>query len=153
LLARLGERARALRAKGYVRVPFLPFDDTIATSLKSAHTAGRVVRGLEETERVLDAEARGMGMVDRKSGVERGARVSRVLIVAADGGESFYKQVERLLERHGARVLVIRVDADAAALGAPLFGPDRTTRLLMVSHKDAVAALLIALAESLEAPR
>jgi hypothetical protein len=141
---------QSMRPGSDVRVPFVPFASLLVETLRSAHTAGRVVRGLEEAERVLAAEARGMEMVDHAGGTKRGVRVSRVLLIAADGGTSFYKRVERLLEHHGARVLAVCVDADASTLGAPLFGPGRTTRLLMIAHKDAVASLFVALAASLE---
>ena len=44
-------------------------------------------------------------------------------------------------------VLAVRVATDAEALGALLFGPGRRARLLMLEHKDAVAAVLLAIAE------
>ena len=36
--------------------------------------------------------------------------------------------------------------ADERALGQLLFGPDQLARLLLVEHKDAVSAVLLALA-------
>jgi hypothetical protein len=39
-------------------------------------------------------------------------------------------------------MLAIRLDVDAAGLGAPLFGAGRLARLLMVKHKSAVADVL-----------
>jgi hypothetical protein len=38
------------------------------------------------------------------------------------------------------------LSADERALGQLLFGPDRVARLLLVEHKDAVSAVLLALA-------
>jgi hypothetical protein len=43
-------------------------------------------------------------------------------------------------------VLAVRVAIDAETLGALLFGPGRRARLLMLEHKDAVAAVLLAMA-------
>jgi len=115
--------------------------------LQSAHRAGRVVRGLEAAAGVLAAEERGLRMVDETSGVKRGGRVSRLLLLADDGSDGFYRQIENLLRRHRPRALAIRLDVDAGGLGSPLFGPESESRLLMIQHKDAVAEILFCLAE------
>ena len=120
--------------------------DALATALRSAYSASRVVRGMEGAEKTLAAEERGLRIADQQSGATRGARVSRLLILASDGAERFYRQVESLLRRHGPRVLAVRVAVDAEALGALLFGPGRRARLLMLEHKEAVAAVLLAMA-------
>ena len=129
-----------------MRIPVASMSDALAATLKSAYSASRVVRGMEGAEQTLATEERGMRIADRQSGALRGLRVSRLLILANDGAERFYRQVESLLRRHGPRVLAIRVAIDAEALGALLFGPGRRARLLMLEHKDAVAAVLLAMA-------
>ena len=121
--------------------------DGLENALRSAHRAGHVVRGLETAERTLATQEHGLRLVDQRSGVTRGSRVSRLLLLANDGSDGFYRQVENLLRRHGPRVLAIRLDVGAASLGAPLFGAGRTTRLLMIQHKEAVAAVLLGFAE------
>ncbi len=146
LLQSLIEHAQPIRAGSEISVSVARFDG-IESVLKSAHRAGRVVRGLETTERTLAAEERGLNLVDRNSGMKRGGRVSRLLLLANDGSDGFYRQIENLLRRHAPRVLAIRMDVDAAGLGAPLFGTGRTTRLLMIQHKEAVVAVLFGLAE------
>ncbi len=67
-------------------------------------------------------------------------------MLADDGAERFYRNVESLLRRHAPRVLALRLSADERALGQLLFGPDERARLLLVEHKDAVSAVLLALA-------
>jgi len=146
LLQSLIERARPIRAGSEIYVPVAQFEG-LENALQSAHHAGRVVRGLETAERTLAAEERGLRLVDQNSGVKRGGRVSRLLLLANDGSDGFYRQVENLLTRHGPRVLAIRLDVDAARLGAPLFGAGRTTRLLMIQHKEAVAEVLFGFAD------
>jgi hypothetical protein len=47
-------------------------------------------------------------------------------------------------------VLAIRLDVDDVGLGEPLFGAGRTTRLLMIQHKEAVADVLFRIAEQFE---
>ena len=74
-------------------------------------------------------------------------RVSRLLLLADDGAERFYRHVETLLRRHGPRVLAVRLDLDAHALGELLFGPGRLVRLLMIVHKEAVSAILLTMPE------
>lgn len=146
LLQKLIARARPIRAESEISVPEAKLDG-IKSALKSAHRAGRVVRGLKTAEQILASEEHGMQLVDESSGVTRGDRVSRLLLLANDGSDGFYRKVENLLKRHAPRVLAIRLDVNAANLGAPLFGTGHTTRLMMIQHKDAVAALLFCFAE------
>jgi hypothetical protein len=146
ILESLVEHARPVRPGSDVAVAAAKFDG-LEGALQSARRSGRVVRGLEATERSLAAEEHGQRLADQKAGMKRGGRVSRLVLLANDGSDGFYRQVENLLRRHGPRVLGIRLDVDAAALGAPLFGAGRTTRLLMIQHKEAVAAVLFAIAQ------
>jgi len=146
LLADLASHTALLWSGSEVRVPVARMSDALAAALKSAYSANRVVRGMEGAEQTLAAEERGLRIADRQSGAPRGVRVSRLLILANDGAERFYRQVESLLRRHGPRVLAVRIAIDAETLGALLFGPGRRARLLMLEHKDAVAAVLLAMA-------
>ena len=129
-----------------IRVPVAAMTPELAEALRSAYGAGQVVRSLENAERKLAAEERGLRMADLQTGVARGVRVSRLLLLADDGAERFYRQVEALLRRHGPRVLAVRLEIDENGLGELLFGPGRVTRLLMLEHKQAVGAVLLALA-------
>jgi hypothetical protein len=146
LLQSLIEYAQPIRAGSEIFVAVAKLDG-LESALLIAHRDGRVVRGLETAERTLAGEECGMHLVDQSSGVKRGDRVSRLLLLADDGSDGFYRQVENLLKRHGPRVLAIRLDVDAAGLGAPLFGAGRITRLLMIQHKEAVAEVLFGFAE------
>jgi len=143
----LMDRAGPLWPRGKIRVPAVAFSPALAEVLRGAYRSGRLVRGLEGAERRLAAEDRGLGRVDRRSGVLRGARVSRLLLLADDGAERFYRQVERLLDRQGPRVLALRLNVKAATLGQVLFGPGGRALLLLLDHKEAVGAALLALVE------
>jgi hypothetical protein len=142
----LEAHARPLWPGGNLRVAQAPVEPALEAALKSALSAGRIVRGLEAAERVLRGEEQGLKRVDRRTGVERGGRVSRLLVLADDGADRFYRNVESLLRRFSPRVLALRLSVDQAGLGALLFGPDQVARLLLVEHKDAVSAVLLALA-------
>jgi hypothetical protein len=146
LASELAARAEPLWAGGELRVPRVEVTPGLQAALESAFSAGRIVRGLEGAERTLAIEEKGLSHVDRKTGVERGERLSRLLMLAADGSERFYRTVESLLRRHAPRVLALRLPADECALGQLLFGRDQVARLLLVRHKDAVSAVLLALA-------
>jgi len=142
----LAARAQPLWAGGGLRVPQAELAPALEAALKRALSAGLIVRGLEDAERVLAGEDQGLKHVDRRTGVERGRRVSRLLVLADDGAERFYRNVESLLRRHAPRVLALRLSVDERALGHLLFGPGQVARLLLVGHKDAVSAVLLALA-------
>ncbi len=137
--------AEPLWSGGTLLVPRVEITSAVEAALKSSLMAGQLVRGLENAERALSAEALGLNQVDRTSGVARGGRVSRLLVLADDGAERFYRSVEALVRRHAPRVLGLRLAADERVLGQLLFGPDQVARLLLVEHKSAVSAVLLAL--------
>jgi len=146
LASELAARGQPLWAGGELRAARAELAPALEAALKSAFSAGRIVRGLETAARVLATEEHGLKHVDRTTGVGRGRRISRLLVLADDGSERFYREVESLLRRHAPRVLALRSSADERALGRLLFGPDQVARLLLVEHKDAVSAVLLALA-------
>ena len=146
IVRRLGAEMRPLWSAGVLEVPTVELTPPLATALKSALSAKRIVRGLEDAERSLAAEAKGLRLIDDRTGAERGSRVSRLLLLADDGAESFCRQVEMVLQRHSPRVLAVRLCADGDVLGRLLYGPDKLAKLVMVDHKDAVAQVLLALA-------
>jgi len=145
LLRILPAHARLLWPEGKIHVPMVAFSPALAEALQSAHRAGQLVRSLEGAESRLAAEDRGLSLVDQQTGVLRAARVSRLLVLADDGTERFYRQVERLLRQQGPRVLALRLDVKAETLGQMLFGPGRRALLLLLDHKEAVSAVLLAL--------
>jgi hypothetical protein len=138
----LGAHSQKLWARGVIVVPTATWTPALAAALGDAQREGHLVRGLEQVEKTLEQEARGLSMADARSGTERGARVSRLVLVSADGTERFYRQVERLLRAQGARVLVIQVDADSSQLGGVLSQAAGVVRALMIEHKDSVARVL-----------
>ncbi len=147
LLPALDDHSHLLWPGGTVKIPEAQLSGALREVLLAVHHAGQVVRSLEKADQKLATEARGQGMVDRKSGVTRGVRISRLLILASDGAERFYRQVELLLRTHGPRVIAVRLATDAEGLGEMLYGPGRVARLLLIEHKAAVGAILLALAD------
>ena len=146
LLRSLATHTQPLWRECELKIPVARLNSELAEALRSVHSAGRLIRGLESTERALAAEERGLRMADRQIGVPRGVRVSRLLILANDGAERFYRNVETMLRRHGPRVLAVRLEIDAIGLGELLFGPGRVARLVMLEHKQSVGSVLLAMA-------
>jgi hypothetical protein len=146
LLQNLITHTQPLWRESGLWIPSAKLDLELAEALKIAYQTGQVIRGLESAEQALATEERGLRMADVQSGVTRGVRVSRLLILAKDGAQRFYRNVETMLRRHGPRVLAIRLEIDEKGLGELLFGPDQVARLVMLEHKKAVASVLLAMA-------
>ena len=142
----LNAHTRPLWAGSDIEVPVARLSPELETALRSARSAGQVVRGLEDARRMLAAEERGLGLAARHAVPSQAMRISRMLVLAQDGAERFYRQVEAMLRRHGPRVLAVRLETDADTLGGRLFGPGRPARLLMLNRKESVAAVLLAMA-------
>ena len=121
----------------------------LAEALLSVRACGQVIRGLEKAELILAAEERGLRMADRQAGAPRGVRISRLILLANDGAERFYRNVETMLCRHGPRILAVRLEINGGGLGELLFGPGHIARLAMLKHKQAVSSTLLAMAGSL----
>jgi len=145
LHARLGERAQKLWAGGSLLAPTAAWSDALAQALVQAQRGGHLVRGLELAEKTLEREARGLSLADARSATERGARVSRLLLVGNDGTERFYRQVERLAQKHEPRLLTIRVEAASDQLASVVPHAAGVVRALMLEHKDDVVRVLWAL--------
>jgi hypothetical protein len=152
LLCNLTTHTRLLWQRSEIRIPVAGMTLELAEALRQAYSAGCVVRSLENAERTLAAEERGLRMADRQSGLPRGVRISRLLLLANDGAERFYRHIEALLRRHGPRVLAVCLEIDENGLGELLFGPHCVARLLMLEHKQAVASVLLAMAGQWEDP-
>jgi hypothetical protein len=145
LHATLRERAQKLWDGGALLAPTAAWSDALVAALAQAQRGGHLVRGLELAEKTLEREARGLSLADARSANERGARVSRLLLVGSDGTERFYRQVERLAQKHAPRLLTIRVDANSDQLASVVPQAAGVVRALMLEHKDDVVRVLWAL--------
>ena len=142
---RLAATVRRLWRGGQAMVPLLPLRAAAASALGAAHRDGHLVLGLERAEEALAAEARGLALVARRGGPAQGARVSRLLLLSDDGAERLYRHAERLAVTHAPRVLIVMLAADARTLGRVTTAREAAVKVVLVQHKQAVAALLRAL--------
>ncbi|HVZ36837.1 MAG TPA: hypothetical protein VG963_30640 [Polyangiaceae bacterium] len=145
LQARLRASCRKLWEGGAIQVPWVAWSEPLAAALATAQREGQLAQGIEQAERALAREARGLSLADARSSTERGSRVSRLVLASNDGTERFYRQIEHLLRTYGPRVLAIRLDADSGCLSGVMDKPGGLARALLVEHKNSVARVLLAL--------
>lgn len=127
------------------RLPSFQMSQPIMEALYSARRTGRLIRGLEDAEKKLNAERAGIVKVDNKTGSDRKVRISRLVVVANDGSERFYRQTKKLIERNRPRALAIYLNITSFELGERLFGPGKRVLFLLISHKDSVVDFLTSL--------
>jgi len=144
--ATLAAATRPLWAGAGVVAAVVPLTHALRRALRTAASDGMLLRGLEAAERALDAEQRGLAALPAAEARRHGGRVLRLLLVANDGAERLYRRVEHLVIAHAPRVLPCIVACDSASLGALLYGPGETAKLVLAEHKTAVTAILRALA-------
>ena len=143
--ARLAAAGRRLWSGGRAVVPVVPLRPALAAALAAAHRDGHLVLGFEGAEKALAAETHGLALVARRGGPAPGARVSRLLLLSNDGADRLYRHVERLVIAHAPRVQVLMLDADAGTVGRSTTARDPAVKVVLVRHKQAVAAFLRAL--------
>lgn len=149
LLAVLQSRTRKLWDKSILDIPLLEFSEALKAALRAARCSGRIIQGLDMAAQTLDSERRGLDMVKQQT--SQGGRISRLALMANDGSRHFYRKADRLLEKHAPRVLGCIVEADSLTLGSMLFGPEKTAKLILVSHKEDVSRMLLALIQKKDA--
>ena len=123
-----------------------PLSPALASVLSEIRRGRRLVRGLEAAEESLTVQAQGVRLAvspDQPSA----RRVSRLLIVSADGSTRFYRNIERLVRQSGETLEVLVIPCDELALGTAAFGAENRARALLVDHKDAVVRVLDCLGE------
>jgi hypothetical protein len=140
-------QARA-RAAGEAAIPRCAPSAPLLDALAGARRARQLQRGLEGAEAALDSEEAGLRRAAATRPGEAGRRISRLLVVSADGSPRFYRGVERLCERHGTRLEAVLLECDASQLGESVFGAGRRAQAVLLTHKEAVARFLAALDEA-----
>jgi hypothetical protein len=146
LRARLDAGARPLWRESTTIVPVVQAGPALAAVLAGAARMGTLVLGLEAAEAALDREEDGLAALAARQGGARAARVSRILLVANDGAERFYRMVDRVTRRHASRLLTCRLDVPAEALGRAVLGRPAGLKAVLLQRRPVVTALLRAIA-------
>ena len=138
--------AAPLWEKGTAVVPTLPWTAALTHECKEALSGGLLVQGLEAIEKVLAGEQKGLDAVrDKNPSASPGVRVSRLLLLANDGSERFYRDCDVILARYGERILGCRFSISGEALGEALFGQGKLARAALIADRKAVTKVLLAL--------
>lgn len=138
LVARIVE----LLPGGGLSVPMITMGDHLKKVLQRAKLNGQILWGLEAISHKLVAEKRGLDNLQTKGDLPSGERVSRLLLMSNDGAQRFYRQIERLLQFHGPRILGCMIDIDGNVLGSLITGKERQIKVIMADHKGVVAEIL-----------
>ncbi|SEM31068.1 hypothetical protein SAMN04489760_11016 [Syntrophus gentianae] len=135
-------RTQLLRKESDLVVPLLTVNSALAESLRTAERRRHIRIGLEAAEEKLAKERQGLLKMQREKGLLIGERISRLILVAEDGTERFYRSVEWLAKDHKSRLLVCRLNIPGLEIGRILFGEERNIKLLLIDHKDTVSLIL-----------
>lgn len=108
----------------------------------------QVDRGFENISGLLACEKKGLEALQKKQNNSPAYRVSRLLVIGNSGSERFNRHCEKLLIEHSDRVLGLCLDQESSELMEKLYGEDSLAKVLLISHKDAVAQALLALVSS-----
>ncbi|TKD11829.1 hypothetical protein [Polyangium fumosum] len=146
LVRLLSAHAGLLWERGRSQVATLPMTDALAAELRGALAAGHACQGLELISEKLASEQKGLDALNQKTpDSPQNARVSRILFLANDGSERFYRDCDALLSRYPQRLLVCRLEISGEALGTALFGSAKMVRSVLVVDKKVGARALLAL--------
>ena len=134
---------RPLWKEGLVPVPHHNVEHAaeFVEALREARRDRQLVRGLDESERLLATEQRGLEAAGQKAF----ARPSRLVLVGVEGSERFFRNVESLLRRHAGRLIGVVVEPEFPSITAQALGIEGGAQALLVSDKDAVVRVLLAL--------
>jgi hypothetical protein len=146
LRARLARGARPLWREAAIVVPVVHADAALVAALEHAGRTGMLVLGLEAATAALDREEHGLAAIATREQRARPTRISRLLLLADDGAERFYRAAESTTRRHAGRVLTCRLDVPSRTLGRAVVGREVGVKAVLVQHKDAVVAVFRAIA-------
>lgn len=139
------QNQRLLWEKGTVHVPAVHFDAALEQALTQALSLKHLERGLEHIDQVLTLEKKGIQAMQEKQSTPPAYRVSRILLIANDGAERFYRGCESTLLHNQDRLLSLWLDVGSFQLGLKLFGPEKPVKALLVSDKGAATQVLLSL--------
>jgi hypothetical protein len=144
----LSRNLHPLWEKSTIKVPQIEFQPPLEDVLIRALNLKQLERGLEHIDQILDAEKKGLVALQQKQKAAPANRISRLLIIANDGTERFYRACESTLLRHSDRLLCLHVQAPSARIARNILGEDQLVKALLVSDREAVAQVLLALTDT-----
>lgn len=142
----LNQGQAPLWERGNHSVPTVALTARLAQELRRDLGLGFALLGLEETAKELAREQKGLDALAAKSTEpQSGPRISRVLFVADDAAERFYRECDSLLTRYGQRLLVCRITTPGEELGLAIAGRPKLMKAVLITDKKAASRALLAL--------
>jgi hypothetical protein len=138
LEARFTQSAAPMRDGSTLVVSHWAFDAALRELLKVAFAAQHLVQGLELIDRMLAREQKGLAATSPNP------RLSRLVFLANDGSDRFYRDAERLLAQHAERVWGVLVAATGEELGRAFTTKGQIARALMIDDRVTLEQALLA---------
>lgn len=135
--------------KSALKVSRIQLTPSLATCLQTVIERKQLKTGLDQIERLLNNEQKGLLALKSKENTPSSNRVSRLLIVSSDGSERFYRSCEKILLHQKDRLLLLYLDEHSDKLAEGLMMPKSKMILkaLLITEKEAVSDVLLSLVE------
>jgi len=133
---------RPLRTGSFATAAVLPWTPSVEAATFAAQSAGHLLQGLELIKRVMDKESEGLLKAARKSGEAAPERLSRLMILACDGSDRFYRGADSVLRANQGRLAGCLVDVDSARLGDLFSKKKQPLKALLISDRKALETFL-----------
>ena len=144
----LKRESKKLWDKSSITVPQISLSAQFESCLRAMVGRKQVERGLERIDQLLTSEQKGLLALQQKQASTPSHRVSRLLIIANDGSERFYRACEKTLFQHKERLILVYLNEPSSRLAQIFIGEKANTlKAILVSDRDAVSAALFSLAE------
>ncbi len=144
----LKREPKKLWDKSSITVPQISLSAKFESCLRAMVGRKQVERGLERIDQLLTSEQKGLLALQQKQASTPSHRVSRLLIIANDGSERFYRACEKTLFQHKERLILVYLNEPSSRLAQIFIGEKANTlKAILVSDRDAVSAALFSLAE------
>ncbi len=131
---------------GKILVARWAFDSSMRDALRLPFEKSHMVQGLELISDHLAREQKGLKAALAKHAKPPSPRMSRLLIVAQDGSERFYRDAESLIAKHADRLSACIVAVDSLELGRHI-GAKGPVKALMINDKNTLGFFLAKVAE------
>ena len=127
---------------GSVAVTYWGLDAALTQALKRAAASQHFVQGLEQIDEFLTKEAKGLRMLQEKTGQAEVHRLSRLLLLTNDGSDRFYHNVESVLQAHRNRTWGVMIAASAEVLGKLTTPKGSPVKALLIADRKALELFL-----------
>jgi len=132
---------KLLWEKGSLSVLNVDMSEKMEQALSITRRAGQLRGGFEMASSLLLREYTGLMAVGRSS-----ERVCRLLVMANDGSERFYRNCESLLRKYDSMMMgIVLKDVEGMRFGKRFFGSESQVKVALVTQSVFVEKILLSL--------